>query len=373
MSRTAPRLGPTAPKKLVEDGDICPVCKSSRYLNPNMVFKVNPECYHKMCESCVDRIFSHGPAPCPIAGCRRTLRKARFKKPNFEDIQIEREVDIRRRVASVFNRREDEFDTLLDYNNYLNEVEDITFNLIHKIDLDATEKKLAAYADSNKQSIQANVSRASQETTSFQARQAAEREQERLRREAARRDDEEKKRILEENRRNILNTLATTDGDANRIAKEGQRVALKKSSARRALTDRRPDVVASDPFTAATANGNADGGAFVIKGLKKVVEPEAEKPYDPFGGLSDETQYYVLQDTYQYEDVDKYMSDVQYTAGGYDFGEWYSRALCEAFSGLGVFIGEETSGRDAAAAVPIAMAATAATVVGVEKSADDVF
>jgi CDK-activating kinase assembly factor MAT1 len=79
--------------------DICPVCKSSRYLNPNMRFLVNPECYHKMCESCVDRIFSHGPAPCPIAGCKRTLRKVKFRTQTFEDLKVEREVDIRRRVA----------------------------------------------------------------------------------------------------------------------------------------------------------------------------------------------------------------------------------------------------------------------------------
>jgi CDK-activating kinase assembly factor MAT1 len=81
--------------------DICPVCKSSRYLNPNMKFLVNPECYHKMCESCVDRIFSHGPAPCPIAGCKKTLRKARFRTQTFEDLKVEREVDIRRTVARV--------------------------------------------------------------------------------------------------------------------------------------------------------------------------------------------------------------------------------------------------------------------------------
>lgn len=81
--------------------DICPVCKSSRYLNPNMRFLVNPECYHKMCESCVDRIFSHGPAPCPIAGCKKTLRKARFRMQTFEDLKVEREVDIRRRVAKA--------------------------------------------------------------------------------------------------------------------------------------------------------------------------------------------------------------------------------------------------------------------------------
>lgn len=78
--------------------DICPVCKSSRYLNPNMRFKVNPECYHKMCETCVVRIYDHGPAPCAIAGCARTLRMKDFRTQTFEDLKIEREVDIRRRV-----------------------------------------------------------------------------------------------------------------------------------------------------------------------------------------------------------------------------------------------------------------------------------
>jgi len=67
-----------------------------------MRFLVNPECYHKMCESCVDRIFSQGPAPCPVAGCGRTLRKQRFRKQTFEDIQVEKEVDIRRRVAKTY-------------------------------------------------------------------------------------------------------------------------------------------------------------------------------------------------------------------------------------------------------------------------------
>lgn len=81
--------------------EVCPVCKSSRYLNPNMRFLINPECYHKMCESCVDRIFSSGPASCPVAGCRKTLRKNRFRQQTFEDIGVEREVDIRRRVMHM--------------------------------------------------------------------------------------------------------------------------------------------------------------------------------------------------------------------------------------------------------------------------------
>ncbi|KAK3062024.1 TFIIH/NER complex subunit, partial [Teratosphaeriaceae sp. CCFEE 6253] len=130
-----------------------------------------------MCESCVDRIFSHGPAACPIRGCGRTLRKHRFREQTFEDIQVEREVDIRKRVATVFNRREEDFESLLAYNNYLNDVEDITFNLINNIDLDETNKKFDAYSKAHEKEIEENAQMAVQEKQSFSAMQKLERQQ----------------------------------------------------------------------------------------------------------------------------------------------------------------------------------------------------
>jgi CDK-activating kinase assembly factor MAT1 len=83
-----------------------------------------------MCSTCVDRIFTSGPAPCPVPHCGKTLRKKGFHTAWFADLKIEREVDIRKRVGQVFNRRQEEFETLLDWNNYLEEVEDLTFDLV---------------------------------------------------------------------------------------------------------------------------------------------------------------------------------------------------------------------------------------------------
>ena len=79
----------------------CPVCHTKLYFKRDMRFLVNPECYHRMCDSCVDRIFSHGPALCPIPGCRKTLRKNKFRLPRFEDLELEREIDIRKTVQNV--------------------------------------------------------------------------------------------------------------------------------------------------------------------------------------------------------------------------------------------------------------------------------
>ncbi|KAI9841335.1 MAG: TFIIH/NER complex subunit [Sclerophora amabilis] len=347
--------------------DICPVCKSSRYLNPNMRFLVNPECYHKMCESCVDRIFSHGPAPCPVAGCHRTLRKQRFRKQTFGDIQVEKEVDIRKRVSQVFNRRQEEFTTLRDYNDYLEEVETFTFNLHNNIDVAATEAKLAAYASQNAASISHNTALERQESLSQEAIYAAEKEHARLRREAARREDEDERREREEGRRELLDRLATGQGDAAKIAQEGRKVQLKRSSARRSAAQAQPGASSNDPFGAAGTMGSSSNGTanqpFVIKGLKPVAPLEPEKPYDPFGGLSDQRDYFVMQDSYEHPWLEQAKNDPAITAGGYDVREYCARSLVEAFSGLGCFIDEEITERDSkmsSSSFPSVAAATAA-------------
>ncbi|OCK78734.1 CDK-activating kinase assembly factor [Lepidopterella palustris CBS 459.81] len=369
MSRTAQRNGATS-KRLAEDGDICPVCKSSRYLNPNMRFLVNPECYHKMCESCVDRIFSHGPAPCPIAGCRRTLRKARFRTQTFEDIQVEREVDIRRRVAKVFNKREDDFMTLKNYNDYLEQIETITWNLINREDVEETERKMAAYAEENRKEIARNESTAIQEALSRKAREAEELELAQMKREDARQEDEVERRRKADARKGVVNTQAKSGDDAASIAREGQKVVLKKSLARRAALEKQRD---SDPFSSGTENGEASSG-FTFTGLKKRVAPPPEKPYDPFGGWSVQREYFVLQNHYDWDWLSQARTNVAHTTGGYDVNDYCTRALCDAFSGFGVFIEDEMAGKNVGSTPSIATAA--ATVVAGGKAdmhMDDVF
>lgn len=294
-----------------------------------------------MCESCVDRIFSHGPAQCPIPGCKKTLRKHRFREPTFEDIRIEREVDIRKRVAAVFNRREEEFETLKDYNDYLNDVEDITFNLINNIDVEKTNKLFEAHQKAHEKEIMENASLAEQERLSFTLSQKAEREQARQRREAARREEAEEKRELEENKKDVLNRLASGQ-DAQRVTDEGAKVTLKKRMDRQAAAERQRQLAAADAFT----NGSSN---LVIKGLKsrqKLQEPE--EPVDPFDGLDFERgrKYYTFQDNYVWAGVRETKTDVMMSAGGYDVDAFTSRALCEAFAGLGVLLGDEMNEKE---------------------------
>ncbi|CDS01305.1 related to TFB3-TFIIH subunit (transcription/repair factor) [Sporisorium scitamineum] len=178
--------------------DKCPQCKTDRYLNPRLRLLVSP-CYHKMCESCIDRIFSLGPAPCPE--CGKKVSKNQFTAQTFQDLGVEREVAVRRTVAKLFNRRRDDFVDLKAYNDYLEEVEEITFNLIHEIDLPRTNAKLEQYQAAHRSAI-ANSAQISQQESDRQARldeeekQAKKARAERVRKqEEVEREEREKERL----------------------------------------------------------------------------------------------------------------------------------------------------------------------------------
>ena len=108
---------------LQSSDDKCPICKTDRYLSPRLRLMVSP-CYHKMCESCIDRLFSLGPAACPV--CGQIIRKQQFSAQTFQDLRVEEEVNVRKRVAKLFNRSADDFPSLRAYNDYLEEFEEIS-------------------------------------------------------------------------------------------------------------------------------------------------------------------------------------------------------------------------------------------------------
>jgi CDK-activating kinase assembly factor MAT1 len=105
----------------------CPICKSDAYLNPDIAIYVSP-CFHRLCESCIYRIFSQGQAPCPE--CGTLLRKINYIAPTFEDIQVERECKIRKTMHKAFGRSLEEFSGSTEYNDYLEEFENLVYELL---------------------------------------------------------------------------------------------------------------------------------------------------------------------------------------------------------------------------------------------------
>jgi CDK-activating kinase assembly factor MAT1 len=57
------------------------------------------------------------------------------------------------------NKKEDDFETLRDYNDYLEQVEEMTWNLILNIDVEATERKLARFDQLQKAEANAGASK----------------------------------------------------------------------------------------------------------------------------------------------------------------------------------------------------------------------
>lgn len=270
--------------------------------------------------------------------CQKTLRKRGFHKAFFGDLKIEREVDVRKRVGEVFNKRQEEFEGLRGWNDYLEEVEGLVFDLMSqdaKVKIQA-EERLRGWRERNAREIELNKQLEMEENENERSREKSEREAMVARRMAMLRADEEEKADLARSRAAVLERLANSDSteDAEKIMRKAQKIILKKSSARRNIAESAP------PLT--TANSNE----FTIKGLKARRQIEREQPYDPFGGLSFVPTRYVVREEYDHEPLIYAKKDAQHLAGGYSMQEYYERTLFEAFSGLAVFVDEEVAERN---------------------------
>lgn len=115
---------------MAEDGTStsrqCPKCKTSEFQNRSLIMMLN-ECCHPICQNCMENLFARNVGQCPYKDCGRTLKKSGFWIQEFDDLRVERENFIRKRILKTFNLQEDDFENLRDYNDYLERVEDIIF------------------------------------------------------------------------------------------------------------------------------------------------------------------------------------------------------------------------------------------------------
>ncbi|ESO11109.1 hypothetical protein HELRODRAFT_186265 [Helobdella robusta] len=138
----------------------CPRCKSTKYKNPNLKLMVNV-CGHSLCEKCVELLFVRGSGKCET--CQIPLRRNNFRIQVFESPEVERDIDIRKKVLKDYNKKEKDFSTLREYNDYLEEVETIVFNLTYGIDVEQTRQKMEQYKQANQDNIKRNRLKISQE------------------------------------------------------------------------------------------------------------------------------------------------------------------------------------------------------------------
>lgn len=322
--------------------DMCKVCKTDRYLSPNMTFLINPECYHKICESCVDRIFSLGPAPCPYPGCDKNLRKNKFKQQVFDDLAIEKEVDVRRRVNGIYNKTEDDFPNLREYNEYLELIETITFNLVNRVDYQKTESDLVAYENEHKFEIIEKNIKESQKNADFARYKEA---IEKLKQEKAKALKEIESSNIEferEQKEELLNKLSNSSANPEDILRQQQTLKLKRSS----------------QLTEKIKNLNNNFEEQLNQFNQEPKEPEPVEPFTPFQGDRELSKNYELlpipeldediteldhkqEETYYDPYVNKLAKNKAYLGAGWRVKDVFERALDEAFLGLSCFIDQE--------------------------------
>ena len=238
-----------------------------------------------------------------------------------------------------FNKRRDDFPDLRAYNDYLEEVEDISehqsrlqikrlcsryshnlaFNLINEIDIPQTEARIAAYRAENAALIELNIQREEAYAQTLREQEEAEKRDREQRATQLRREEEEEREEREKDKREIIDKLETSDKNAAKLIAKSRANALKRTSARVAST---------------TTVVHSNARLLRTRAAKDI----PDVPHVPF-----KDNYYGYEDLYQlrltgYDDffseaVRKDREGIM-RAGGYRIEEAWDRALRYAVADL---------------------------------------
>lgn len=201
-------------------------------------------------------IAFEGSGSCPE--CNVPLRRNNFRVQMFEDPMVEKEVDIRRRILRDYNKKvafgcsmvirchliienrqtdlllicfvfeccccclfnqEEDFATGSDYDNYLEEIECIIYNLCNNIDIINTNKRIEQYKRENREQINKNRQRIGRDERELEILLEYEQQEDEERRKErdALENDAKKKKLKEKEA--LIDELMFSHKDANSILK----------------------------------------------------------------------------------------------------------------------------------------------------------
>ncbi|KAK7070750.1 CDK-activating kinase assembly factor MAT1 [Halocaridina rubra] len=195
----------------------CPACKGTKYRNPQMKLMVNV-CGHPLCDACVRMYFLKESAQCPE--CGMVLKRSKFRVQVFEDPFVEKEIDIRRKVMRVYNKFEEDFETMSEYNDYLEEVEQIVYNLTNDINRLETEKKIEAYERLHRDDIKKNFGKKSKADEEIQRQLDIENLMSEDRKKTSQEEEERDKILREKSKTSLIQELMASEGDAKTILED---------------------------------------------------------------------------------------------------------------------------------------------------------
>lgn len=168
--------------------DACAQCGAKQATATDLVadevqFEVNKTCGHKFCKNCLhDQFTNQGKrqfacAKCQSLGQQVMVKREKLSKKSLDSIEADKDTRIRAKVKEIFNRREENFATLLEFNDYEEEVEDVIFNLVHDLKVDEMKEKITKYQKDNEEQIVLNQGKTFEEQSKMQQKAEQEREQ----------------------------------------------------------------------------------------------------------------------------------------------------------------------------------------------------
>ncbi|TPX61668.1 hypothetical protein PhCBS80983_g01012 [Powellomyces hirtus] len=280
------------------DADTCPVCKSDRYLNPTM----------KLLPVFTGRIFDS--------------KKQQFVAQTFEDLYVEKEVQVRKRIARIYNKRLEDFKNNLKlYNDYLENVEEILFNLINEVDVKETEERIKKYETEHKELINANLQKQLIEERRVQGRLDREKREKVIRKETYEQAVIEEAKVKKQAKDDIIKRLAEEDTLATDVIAEAHA--------------RRPQAPDIDKLLEARLPHNGDEAA---ADYMEYDEADAT-PFDPMDHTYEIVSYTTIRDFYsdpwqKHLRLDEEARGNAARASGYAPKFVYERAITSAFAGI---------------------------------------
>ncbi|KAJ1556338.1 Rhodanese- sulfurtransferase [Cladochytrium tenue] len=166
-----------------------------------------------------------------VAGDIEAEKGVAMKLAKFVEKKTAKDV-INTSKASLSVRLEDFNNDLKLYNDYLEEVEDIMFNLINDVDVQATNEKIERFRQENKELIAANMSKQINEDKMITHRLKREREEKIKRKEAYIAQAMDEARAKEMEKESVINELVNSDMSAQDIIENFRK---KQASAAEAL------------------------------------------------------------------------------------------------------------------------------------------
>ncbi|KAI3607516.1 transcription repair factor tfiih subunit tfb3 [Moniliophthora roreri] len=279
------------------------------------------------------------PAPCPI--CQKVLRKLAFSPQTFEDLDVEKEVAIRRRLAKEYVRSLSSIELTFNYENIgsINVTKILTtYGLITTISKKwkisaKTEARIATYKAANAALTALNIQREEAYALALKEQEELDRKEREARAAQLAHEEQLEREEKEREQREIIDKLETSQKDAREVVAKSRANAAKR--------------LASATGTGAGTGLASMGFGFGAEYAKLLKTRTTKKgaalvPDEPHVPLKDD--WYAYEDLYVlkegYDDVisEAVRKDREgiMRAGGYMVHEAWRRALMSAVAGLDV-------------------------------------